>query len=83
MIPHQNPSRLLFVIISFSNHSGNSSGGMNLLHLGTEVWSSCVRFVIGLPVGGSDSGELEYGKGDWEWIGGWLFEDYLKRGTRV
>jgi len=56
---------------------------MNLLHLGTEVWSSCVRFVVGLPVGGSDLGEREYGNGDWEWIGGWLFEDYLKRGTRV
>jgi len=56
---------------------------MNLLHLGTEVWSSCVRFVIGLPVGGgvSDSGELEYGKGDWVWMGVWVVRRLSKAGN--
>ncbi len=59
---------------------------MNLLHLGTEVWSSCVRFVIGLPVGGGGfliQGNLSMGRGIGYGWGYGLFEDYLKRGTRV
>jgi len=54
---------------------------VNLLHLGTEVWSSCVRFVIGLPVGGSDLGEREYGNGDWVWMGVWVVRRLSKAGN--
>ena len=53
-----------------------------MLHPGTEVWSSCVRFVIGLPVEGSDLGEREYGNGDWVWMGVWVVRRLSKAGER-